>query len=230
MQRIKQLLHLAGLLIALAGYNIPHLTAQEYYRLRADFTIKTKIHDTINRLITGKVFYDKYTGKTVYDIHFPKPGIQVIKDTIIYLFSSDSSLISQNVIPDISEYTIFHLGLNGQLRHYGLQHSQYQLINTQKQAGKTITIWRHQSGKGGKIALASQHQQLQAAVFLNAKDQWIEKHFFESYQTISGISFPAKITRIKKGEDTNNYQITTYKNITLNDKNFDNMYDYPLHQ
>lgn len=229
MQRIKQGLHLACLLFVLLTYNMQHTAAQDYYRIKANFTV-TKLHDSVSRLIKGTVFYDKYIQKTVYKVYFPKPAIQVVKDTLLYLFSPDSLLISQTVIPDVSQYTIFHICLNGQLLHYGLQDSKYQLIDTREQSAKTITVWQHQSGKGGKIALASQHRQLQAAVFLTTKNQWIEKHFFEGYQTISGICFPTKITRIKKGDTTNNYQITTFKNIKLNDEKSDNMYNYPLHQ
>jgi hypothetical protein len=46
-------------------------TAQEYYRLSADFTVKIKNADGQKNLTKGKVYYDKNYKNLIYDISFP---------------------------------------------------------------------------------------------------------------------------------------------------------------
>ena len=99
-----------GLLFILA-FTVSTATAQQFYRLQADFSIKEKNADSTQRLTVGKVYYDKTYQKIVYIISFPEPEVWVIKDTMLYRFK-DNKLLNKQKTFLAPESSIFHLALS----------------------------------------------------------------------------------------------------------------------
>jgi hypothetical protein len=54
----------------------------------------------------------------------------------------------------------------------------------------------------------------------------MRKQFFEEYQVFSGLSFPGKIVEINTTNGIDSYQVTTYKNIVVDEMENDNKYYY----
>jgi len=65
-------------------------------------------------------------------------------------------------------------------------------------------------------------------VFQDPKGGVIRKQFFEEYLLSSGLSFPGKIVEINTTEGRDSYQVTTYKNIVVDETQNDNKYFYNI--
>ena len=87
---------------------------QQFYKLKADFSIKEKFFDGTSRLLMGKVYYDKTVKKIVYNITFPEPETWVIQDTSFYRLKA-KKLVSKQKSFLIPNSSIFHFALTGQL-------------------------------------------------------------------------------------------------------------------
>ena len=80
----------------------------------------------------------------------------------------------------------------------------------------------------GKVLISNKSNKLFGIVFLDTKDNVVKKQFFNNYQNISGVEFPTEITEITYTGNKENYQVTTYKNVVI-DETKDNLYfDYPI--
>ena len=116
------------------------LFSQNFYRIKADFTIKQKNADGSSSLTVGKVYYDKNYKEIIYDISFPEKEIWVTKDTLLYKFA-DKKLLNKKKVPAIAEFSIFHLSLNGTLNNFGLESSPYTIGTVEKEKGMVLTTW-----------------------------------------------------------------------------------------
>lgn len=92
----------------------------EFFRIKTDFTIKAKTPTGQQQLTVGKIYYDKNIKQIVYDISFPEKEIWVQKDTTLFKIVN-SKIVSKQSIPNMVEFTIYHLVLNGKLADYGLK-------------------------------------------------------------------------------------------------------------
>ncbi len=96
------------------------LTAQsEFYRFKSDFSIKEKERRKQGRLITGSIYYDKNLHKTAYHIRFPEPEQWLVRDSFMYRMKADT-LVSQQMVPPVGEFSIFNMILSQQLNDFGL--------------------------------------------------------------------------------------------------------------
>ncbi len=103
------------------------VNAQPFYRISADFSIKSTQIDNSKQLIIGTVFYDINEKQIIYDIIFPKKEIWVFEDTLTYKIVNDTikEIIKS---PNIIETTIFHLALSGQMAYYGFKKTDYNVF------------------------------------------------------------------------------------------------------
>lgn len=225
MRTIKLLLSLIiPSLLAFSGM------AQEAYRISAGFSIKTK-GDSVQQLTMGTVYYDMNTHKIVYDITFPKPEVWVQKDSLLFRIEN-GVIVDTTRIPFLAEVTIFHLALNGELPDYGLKSTPYRLEKVSKEAGLVIKTYappERYSEELGKVLISNKDRRLHGIIFMDAEGKVLSRQFFEEYTVSKGVAFPARIVQIsssKLGHEV--YQVTTYRNITVNEQGKDHLYNYPL--
>ncbi|GAB3010345.1 hypothetical protein GCM10027284_31310 [Cyclobacterium sediminis] len=204
---------------------------QQFFRISADFSIKEKIADGTSRLIMGKVYYDLSAEKIIYDISFPEPETWVLKDTTLYRFQSNELLdkTSSFIIPASS---FFHFTLSGQLANFGLKNSGYTIIDVSKKEEQILTTWEPQEEKVksslGQVIMSNSDKKLQAIAFYNPNNELLSKQFYKNYINVSGCEVPTEITQINYHEKGQNYQITSYKNVVINEKGNEVIYDYML--
>lgn len=204
---------------------------QQFFRVSADFSIKEKITDGTSKLIVGKVYYDLSAEKIIYDITFPEPETWVLQDTTLYRFQSNELLgkTSSFIIPNSS---FFHYTLSGQLANFGLKDSGYTIIDVTKQEEQILTTWEPKDEKVknlmGKVIMSNLDKKLQAIAFYNPNNDLLSKQFYKAYINVSGCEFPTEITQINYHDQGQNYQVTTYKNVVINEKGNEIIYDYKL--
>lgn len=203
--------------------------AQQFFRIKADFTIKQKNADNTTSLTIGTAYYDKLSKKLVYKITFPEKETWVFKDTSFYIFKNDKFFTKKKSIL-FPEFTIFHLALNNKLVDYGLKDSPFKIDKIEKDKNMVITTYKP-TGKLanslGNVLLSTTDKKLNGVIFYSNKNEITSKIFYKNYQLFSGLSFPTLVTQFtyNKGE---NLQQTTYKNVVIDQLNDDNIYNYKI--
>lgn len=215
------------LLLILLNLN-SFVNAQPFYRISADFSIKSTQIDNNNQLILGTIFYDINKKQIIYDIIFPEKEIWVFEDTLTYEIVNDTikKIIKS---PNIRETTIFHLALSSQMTDYGLKNSNFILDKVNVSEKQTITTWlppKEYRKYFGKILISQKENKLSGIIFFSEEDKIISKQFFSKYQNFSGLQFPTEILIIKYYEDKEIYEKITYKNIKVN--NYENNDSYSI--
>lgn len=203
------------------------LGAQNYYRISGDFSIKSKSENTA-QLVIGRFYFDKNEGKIVHDNLFPENARWVTYDTNIYKIV-DNTIVSRQLIPDFTVFSMYNMALNNKMDNFGLDGSFYSLDKVENEGGLVISTWVPQkslSKVSGNILISSKDNNIYGIVFFNIEGKILKKQFFEDYSIYSGLAFPGKIVEITYVDDKEIYQITTYKNILVNDHSEEDMYRF----
>ena len=211
---------------------------QEFFRLKAEVSIKDKLSTGTYRLTVGKVYYDKPTMSLIYKLHFPQAETIIIKDTTLYRLDKKDSLLASQTVTIMNEFSIFHLALSGKLADYGINSGKingvYKIEKVEKDAnGRVITTWKVVEKRLlkilGKIKMANIDKKLDAIAFYDVSDKLLSQQFFKDYVNVKGVVFPKQVTQISYNSDgTQNIQQTTYKNITIDENGEDNIYNHPI--
>lgn len=228
---LKSLLFLAFLLPSLAF-------GQQFYRFKADVSIKDKLSNGTYRLTMGKIYYDKIYKKIVYKLIFPKKETMVVQDTTMFSINDKNMVVGTTRTFLIPEFTAFHLALTGQLSDYGLkpknnEKSIYKIGKVEKTTNGVITTWIPSEDQYkkvfGNIRMQTVNKRLDAMVFYNAKGVLVSQQYFKKYVNVKGVEFPTEVTMVSIGEKgEKNIQMTTYKNVTIDQNNEDEMYRYKI--
>lgn len=212
--------------------------SQHYYRFKSEISIKDKLADGSYRLTIGEVYYDKIYKKIVYRLKFPRKETVVMQDTTIFIINSKNIIESSSRTVIIPEFTAFHLALNGKLSDYGLkpksnEKSIYKIGKVEKTEKGILTTWipADESLKKtfGNIKMLNVNKRLDAMIFYNPAGKIISQQYFKKYINNKGVEFPTEITMIsvnEKGEK--NIQLTTYKNVLIDQNTEDEIYRYKL--
>ncbi len=208
-----------------ASYN---LDAQDFYRFKADYTLKINNPSGKPTMKMGTVFYDKNFKKIVIKNGFP------VKENIVQTDTSTYFIRAGRVIKHISnplpvEFSIFHLALNGNLANYGLDKAGYILEDVKRDKGLVIASWTPANNNlQGKILIATKNKELYSIIFLDKKEEIISKHIFHKYTSIKGLGFPTEIVRIYYNSGKELYELSTYRNIKINETGNDEYYNYQI--
>jgi hypothetical protein len=220
------------LLLFTCSFFLPDkLHCQDYFRLEADFTVKIKKSDGKMNLTRGKVFYDKNYRELIYEISFPRVEKWAVKDTSIFKIRNDS-LIERITIPSINEFTVFHLSLNSTLNDFGLKKSIYKIGKVEKKGDLVLSYWRIPelaSKVINHVIIAKKNNKLESVVMVGKDSKIISKQFFRDYIKKEAFEFPGQIIQIvydKEGKE--NYQVTEFKNIILNNSGSSDSYKIKL--
>ncbi len=204
-------------------------SAQDYFRMCAEFTTKVKPAEGKANLTKGTIFYDKYTKELIYDISFPSKEKWIIQDSRIYKIKDDS-LYFTDEIPSLNEFTIFHLSLNSSLSYYGLKEAKFEIAKVDKKGDLIISYWNipvQVQKIIGNIAVAKKADNLYSVVIFDPENQLISKQFFQDYIKMGGFEFPGKVVQIFYDQERReNYQVMEFKNIKLNDTEHEENYHY----
>jgi len=199
-----------------------HLIAQKevFYRIRADFSIKEKGTDGKSSLTMGQVFYDKLKKKIVYNIRFPEKEVWLFKDSLMYK-TIGQKVEKKPLVPGYIEFSIFNLALNNNLKDYGLKNTMFSLKEVIKEGEMIISTWEPKKEMNsilGEIRISIVKNRLHGVIFYNPKKKIIGKQIFSNYITIKGFEFPSEIVHFAYLENGNEiHQMTTFKNIRIND-------------
>jgi len=204
--------------------------SQDYFRITADFVVKIKKANGMKNLTKGRVYYDKNIKELIYDIDFPEREKWILKDTMLYKLKNNK--IKENIkIPQINEFTIFHLALNVSLNDFGLEGSPYKMMKVEKKNGLVLSYWKipNQAVENvDHIIIAKNNNKLVSVVMIAGdKKRIINKQFFKDYQTIGGFQFPKRVIQISYDKENRaNYQVFSFKNIVVNDLINEKKYHY----
>jgi hypothetical protein len=200
--------------------------------------VKDKLADNTYRLTMGKVYYDKIYKKIVYDLTFPKKEVLVVQDTTMFKINDKGLLESSNKTLLMPEFTVFHLALTGKLFDYGInamqsERSIYKVGKVEKTSQGVKTTWQpsddYFAKYFGNIVMLNKDKRLDAMVFYNVEGQIVSRQFFKKYTSVKGVQFPQEVTMISYGEDgTKNIQLTTYKNVVIDQPDEDEKYRYRI--
>ncbi len=200
---------------------------QEYFRISADFTVKVKKSDGTLNLTKGKVYYDKNYGELIYDVSFPQIEKWILKDTLLAKIRKDT-IFEKMTIPSINKFTIFHLSLNSSLNDFGLKSSIYKISKVEKKNGLVLSYWKipeQASTVLDHVIVAKKENRLESVVMMGNELNIISRQFFKDYEKIGAFEFPRQIIQILYDQEKKeNYQITEFKNIKINDLERNNLY------
>jgi hypothetical protein len=222
----------ASIIFIIAIVLLPSLPAgaQGYNRIRAEISVKSKEPGGTQSLTMGEVCYDRNQKQIIYYITFPEKETWISVDTSLYRIR-EGKLISRTFAPAMAEFSVFHLALSSHLQNYGLNHTNYKAENVTREGDQVITTWVPPvvaKSPLGKIMISARNKQLYGVVFFDPKETILRKQFFEDYLVISGLSFPGKIVQIDIVNGIESYQVTTFRNIKIDEPDNDSKYYFPV--
>lgn len=217
------------ILLSLLQFSL--IQAINFTRIKAEFTIKEKAANGSQYISTGTAYFDKFFNRVIYITRYPVKETMVITDSVMYQIRNNK-VINKKTSPSSVKNSIFLITLNGQLSSFGLDGSIYKISKVEKEKDLIITTWTPSDKYRdimGKILLSTKNKKLHGVVILNKESKVLSKQFFKNYINIAGIDFPTEVLQIIYSSDNKeNYKITTYKNITLNDFKENSNYSFPI--
>lgn len=204
--------------------------SQVFFRIKADFIIKSKLPGGQQQLTVGKIYYDKNIKQIYYEISFPEKEIWVQKDTIVYKIVN-FKVVDKQRIPTMIEFSIYNLVLNGNLADYGLKKSSFKIKKVEKSEGNVISTWEPPDALKkifGEVLLSNINQQLIGIVFKNIDGTIVSRQFFRNYLKVKGLSFPQEIVKESILNGQKAYELTNFTNIEINDLSDEYKYDYKI--
>lgn len=194
--------------------------SQDYFRIRADFTVKISNSDGTRNLTRGVVFYDKNIRELIYDISFPEKETWVSRDTSL-LKIRDGKVYEKMSIPSINEFTIFHLALNSMLNDFGLKNSPFKIQKVEKKGDLTLSYWNipeQASTLMDFVVVARKGNRLESVIIMADEHKVLSKQFFRNYTKVKAFEFPSQIVQILYDtQNRENYQSTEFKNLVVNE-------------
>ncbi len=204
---------------------------QDYFRIEADFTVKVKKSDGKMNLTRGKVFYDKNYKELIYDIDFPEIEKWAIRDTNLYKIR-ENNIVERTSIPSINEFTVFHLALNSSLNDFGLRNSIYKIGKVEKKGDLVLSYWEIPDQAVSfmdHVVIAKKNNRIESLVMVGDDSKIISQQFFKNYIKIGAFEFPGQIIQVMydiNGKE--NYQLTEFTNIRINNVVDNNLYKSQL--
>ncbi|MFN0173838.1 MAG: hypothetical protein ACKVU0_04245 [Saprospiraceae bacterium] len=219
-------------LLLLLAFSANVIKAQtEFYRFKSDFSIKEKeAGKDQGRLITGTIYYDKNLHKTIYNIRFPEPEQWLVRDTFMYRMKADT-LVSQQMVPPVGEFSIFNMILSQQLNDFGLAKVGYTPGDVQQDGNQVISQWLPPDqfkAYLGPVTMAQENKRLSAAAFYDKEKKLVSKFYFQDYSIENGLPVPGKIYQIFYREAGEFVRVMTLKNIIINQADEDSTYDFDV--
>lgn len=206
------------------------IIAQQFHRIKSEYSIKYTDTKGNQILQMGVVFYDINSKKIVMKNGFPVREMLVQKDTTIYQIRNNL-LVGTSRAYALVDLSVFHMALTGELNNYGLDKAGYHLENVKSDKGLILTTWAppdEAKNYLGKILVSTKEKQLFGIVFLDTNEKIIAKHFYRDYKNIEGFVFPTEVLRITYSNDEESYKLTKYTKIKINEMDDEEYYNYQI--
>ncbi len=208
------------------------MLGQQFFRVKADFSIKETLPTGKSNLTVGTVYFDRISRRLVYKINFPQKETIVVNDSIFYRLL-DGNIIEKKPSLNILNFSIYNLALSSKMSNFGLEGNQmFKLINVAKEDSLIISTWSPAIEKlkeiTGNVLISQKKKQLFGLVFFDKDGKILSKQFYEEYKNFKGLEFPGTITQINFFEGKEFYKITTFKNVVVNDMNENTIYNYSI--
>jgi hypothetical protein len=211
--------------------NALSINAQQFYRVKARYSLKYTDSKGNQILHMGVAFYDLNTKKLVMKNGFPIRENLVQTDTTVYTVRNEV-FVGTTKAYALVELSIFHMALTGELNNYGLDKAGYRLENVKSDKGLIITTWQppeEAKESLGKILVSTREKKLYTIVFLDTNEKVIAKHFYRDYRNFNGFVFPAEVLKITyKNNEEESFKLTKYDNIKVNDNTDEEYYNYQI--
>jgi hypothetical protein len=201
---------------------------QQFFRIKADFSIKEKNLDGTHSLTMGTVYYDKIHDKIIYDIHFPEKQTLILTDSVMAVVK-DNKIVERKKAPNNNKFSIFSLSLNGGLESYGLENSMYKIGETTKDKDMVITTWyppKKLKDTLGKVVISQKKRSIYGIVFFDSNENIAGKQFFKEYMNVSGLKFPTEVVNITYAFGKEFFRVTTFKNVVVDELENDKIYNF----
>ncbi len=210
--------------------------SQQFFRLKADFSVKEVNSEGVIKLTMGTLYYDTNEKKLLMDMKFPQEELLVFYDTLLYLVIDDRVAEKKKIIDNFVTSSLYHLLLKNELSNFGLGSSgYYEKGDITENNGFVVTEWMPSGGLEnitGKILTQNQSNKLIAILFYNKEGDLLNRQNFNDYIFIQGLFFPQEvIQQYYKQVESGTVTLTkkyTYKNIILNDTKNNEFYNYTL--
>lgn len=213
-------------IIWLEGYG------QNFYRFKAEITIKVKTSDSVIQLTKGNVYYDKNIKKVLYNITFPEKENYVSVDTLLYKYKNNR-LLSVQGNPLKPEFSIFHFILNNNLSDFGLRNSSFKISNVEKSDSLIVTKWIPPGSPDfplGEILISAKNKRLQSVLIHSKEGKLISRQIFKKYTFVNGIEVPFEILTVGYLADKKSYQIFEFDKVQINEQGHDADYNFQIEQ
>ncbi|WP_089681105.1 hypothetical protein [Catalinimonas alkaloidigena] len=201
--------------------------AQNYHRIKADFTIKEKKPDSTASLVMGTVYYDKFEKNIVYEVTFPERETWVHADTVVYRLVG-GKVKSRQSLPSLMEFTLFHLALNQRLADFGMKNSVFQIEDVKQQEGKVLTTWAPPEALAkqfGNVVVAQQNKRLAGIAVFNTAGTLLSQQVVKSYLQSGNFWFPEEIVQVSHLDNgKKHYRATSFRNLVVNESSNDLSY------
>lgn len=205
------------------------VNGQEYYRINANFTVKIKKEDGSMSLTKGAVFYDKNIQELIYRVSFPQPEVWVIADTSLFKFREDT-LFERISIPSVNEFTVFHLSLNSGMSDFGMKKSMFKVSKVEKKKDLVLSYWKipdQFETSIDHVIVAKKDNRLESVIMVGDESKILSRQFYKDYLRIGAFEFPQQIIQLIPGEEEKqNYQVTEFKDIKVNDMEHGELFRY----
>jgi hypothetical protein len=204
--------------------------SQQFFRIKTDYSVKYNDSKGNSVLQMGVVYYDLNSKIVLMRNGFPIREFIVQKDTSIYHIRNNY-IHSVDKAYAVTELSIFHLALTGEMEDYGLKKAGYKLDTVKSEKGLILTTWSPPDKLkeyAGKIMISVKDKKLFGIVFLDKKEKIIAKHFFRNYTNINGFVFPTEVLRITYEDNLETSMLTTYSKIIINDTKDEEYYNYTI--
>ena len=204
--------------------------SQNYFRVHAEMTIKSKTSSGEQAIAMGHVYFDRNINRVVYNIRFPEEVTWLTTDSLTYIIKNDS-IVSRDFSYGMARFSVFNLALNSELSDYGLKNSSYKIESVDREDELVVTTWappEDMRDKMGQIKVATKNKKLFGVVFLDTEGNPLRKQFFEDYLNNSGMAFPGKIVEIGFEDGRESYQIINFKNVIVDELENNSFYNYNL--
>lgn len=220
----------SGVIICFLFLNIFHsVSGQEFYRMNADFTVKIRRSDSTLNLTKGTVFYDKNIKELIYRVSFPQPEVWVVADTSLFKYRADT-LFERVTIPSVNEFTVFHLSLNSGMSDFGLKKSMFKVSRVEKRNDLVLSYWKipkRIESSIDHVIVAKKENRLESVIMVGDDSKILSRQFYRNYLKIGAFEFPQQIVQVIPDEaGIDNYQVTEFKNIVVNDMDHDQLFRY----
>jgi hypothetical protein len=148
------------------------------------------------------------------------------------LINREDTVFKKLIIPDLNQYSIFNMVIEGTFINFGLENSNYEVSEVNFTDNNLITVWNATNKKSeiNKIITSNSENKLNGMIIFDRKDNILTKYFFDNYIFYNDISIPCEIIKIIYFENNEYYELTTFKNFIFNNSNNNFLPDFDKHK